>query len=131
MQREMIMRNTAHAFVLCAILLAGCSSKTVPSVNHTPVKQRPLAVSNQPTSFLYGDGRIEVGQSKSWVVEEIRKSVRKWHDKTLTVSTPKNTKENRWVLSYGSGGGAAPGSGTLILVFKNNLLVSLKHHPHR
>ena len=87
------------------------------------------SMGNLPASFLYGDGKIEVGQSKSRVVEEIQKSVRKWHDMTLTVSAPKDTKENRWVLSYGAGGGAAPGSGTLILDFKNDLLVSLNHRP--
>jgi hypothetical protein len=125
------MRNTVHAFILCVILVAGCSDKAGPRVNHAPVKQRPPAVSKQPASFLYGNGRLEVGQSKSRVVEEIRKSVRKWHGKTLSVSDPKDTKENRWVLSYGSGGGAAPGSGTLILDFKNDLLVSLRDRPSK
>ncbi len=121
-------QNTTHAFLWLAILSAGCSTTDVPK---TVQASEPRPVDNQSRPFAYGKAHIEVGQSKERVVEEIKRGVFEWHHLTLRISSPTDFEANEWILGYGAGGGAAPGSGTLILIFKENILVSLSHFPHK
>ncbi len=117
-------------FLLWAILLAGCSENTMSRAGNVS-RQQPTTNPYKWTLFVYGNARIEIGQSKERIAGEVKKSVHEWNNLTIKISDPPDVDANEWVLGYGAGGGRAPGSGTLKLVFKDNLLVSLFHYPDK
>ena len=133
------MHTLASISIVMCFIGAGCVQVADPMREPHPslpesstVKPEDHIIGTQLDTFTYGKARIELGQTKDDVLAEIEKSEHaslSGDHRTVRLSQPETVESDRWSLSYGYGGGAAPGTRILDLLFKNGNLTLMATYP--